>query len=130
MWSAPIVFGQRSLHSFTLVHPAMPRAFCSYNYNGGRPFVKAPESAGHLSGGIGYPHQIEVPFSCLWVASRKTLLRTNGSHDRCTIDFARSILRPFAYRLGRQATEAKGFYRKQSFVEALRGMKVGRPTTT
>ncbi|KAI0502272.1 hypothetical protein KFK09_017219 [Dendrobium nobile] len=32
------------------------------------------------------------------VASRKTLLRTNGSHDRCTIDFARSILR------GRQAT--------------------------
>ncbi|KAH0445531.1 hypothetical protein IEQ34_023283 [Dendrobium chrysotoxum] len=33
-----------------------------------------------------------------WVASRKTLLRTNGSHDRCTIDFARSILR------GRQAT--------------------------
>lgn len=40
----------------------------------------------------------------LWVASRKTLLRTNGSHDRCTIDFARSILRPFAYRLGRQAT--------------------------
>ncbi|CAE5979584.1 unnamed protein product [Arabidopsis arenosa] len=50
-----------------------------------------------------------------WVASRKTLLRTNGSHDRCTIDFARSILRPqtpesfellrpFAYRLGRQVT--------------------------
>ncbi|PKU72980.1 hypothetical protein MA16_Dca007543 [Dendrobium catenatum] len=32
------------------------------------------------------------------VASRKTLLRTNGSHDRCTINFACSILR------GRQAT--------------------------
>ncbi|KAK8941879.1 hypothetical protein KSP40_PGU004039 [Platanthera guangdongensis] len=41
-----------------------------------------------------------------WVASRKTLLRTNGSHDRCTIYFARSILRPFAYiyMLSRQAT--------------------------
>lgn len=66
-----------------------------------------------------------------WVASRKTLLRTNGSHDRCTIDFVRSILRPFAYRrLGGQATEATSFYRKQSFVEASRGMKVGRPTTT
>ncbi|KAK8916018.1 hypothetical protein KSP39_PZI023380 [Platanthera zijinensis] len=81
----------------------MPPAFCSSNNNGGRPFVKAPESAGHLSGGIGYPHQIEVS---RWVASRKTLLRTNGSHDRCTIYFARSILRPFAYiyMLGRQAT--------------------------
>ncbi|CAK7328645.1 unnamed protein product [Dovyalis caffra] len=62
VWSAPIVFGQRSLHSFTLVHPAMPRAFCSSNVKGGRPFVKAQESAGHLSGGIEYPHPIEVPF--------------------------------------------------------------------
>ncbi|KAM7249553.1 hypothetical protein ACFE04_019407 [Oxalis oulophora] len=62
VWSAPIVFGQRSLHSFTLVHPALPRAFCSSNVKGGRPFVKAQESAGHLSGGIGYPHPIEVPF--------------------------------------------------------------------
>lgn len=43
----------------------MPRAFCSSNNNGERPFVKAPESAGHPSGGIGYPHQIEVPFFCL-----------------------------------------------------------------
>ena len=25
VWSAPIVFGQRSLHSFTLVHPATTR---------------------------------------------------------------------------------------------------------
>jgi hypothetical protein len=41
----------------------MPRAFCSSNVKGGRPFVKAPESAGHLSGGIEYPHPIEVPFS-------------------------------------------------------------------
>lgn len=94
----------------------MPRAFCSSNVKkGGRPFVKAQESAGHLSGGIGYPHPIEVQW---WVASRKTLLRTNGSHDRYTIDFARSILRPFAYRFGRQATEVTSFYRKQSFVEA------------
>ncbi|BAT16908.1 Os12g0423826 [Oryza sativa Japonica Group] len=33
--------------------------FCSSNNNGERPFVKAPESAGHPSGGIRYPHQIE-----------------------------------------------------------------------
>ncbi|KAK6923546.1 hypothetical protein RJ641_011850 [Dillenia turbinata] len=64
VWSAPIVFWQRSLHSFTFVHPVMPRAFCSSNVKvkGGRPFVKAQESAGHLSGGIEYPHPIEVPF--------------------------------------------------------------------
>lgn len=42
----------------------MPWAFCSSNVKGGRPFVKAQESAGHLSGGIGYPHLIEVPFEC------------------------------------------------------------------
>lgn len=29
---------------------------------GGRPFIKAQESAGHLSGGIWYPHLIEVSF--------------------------------------------------------------------
>ncbi|PKU72978.1 hypothetical protein MA16_Dca007541 [Dendrobium catenatum] len=29
----------------------------------------------------------------MWVASRKTLLRTNGSHDRCIINFVCSILR-------------------------------------
>ncbi|KAF3792568.1 hypothetical protein EJ110_NYTH08484 [Nymphaea thermarum] len=43
----------------------MPQTFCSSNVTkGGRPFVKAQESAGHLSSGIGYPHPIEVPFSC------------------------------------------------------------------
>uniref|UniRef100_K4DEP6 Uncharacterized protein n=1 Tax=Solanum lycopersicum TaxID=4081 RepID=K4DEP6_SOLLC len=64
VWSSTIVFEQRSLHSFTLVHPAMPWDFCSSNVKGGCPFVKAQESAGHLSGGIRYPHPIKVAFYC------------------------------------------------------------------
>ncbi|KAL3528072.1 hypothetical protein ACH5RR_012728 [Cinchona calisaya] len=62
VWSAPIVFGQRSLHLFTLVHPVMPWAFCSSNIKGGRPFVKAQESAGHLSSGISYPIGLRQAF--------------------------------------------------------------------
>ncbi|KAI5665078.1 hypothetical protein M9H77_24401 [Catharanthus roseus] len=39
-----------SYYASQLRRPAMPWAFCSSNIKGGRPFVKAQESAGHLSG--------------------------------------------------------------------------------
>lgn len=39
--------------------------------------------------------KFSLPMRATWVASRKTLLKTNGSHGRCTIYFARLIYRPF-----------------------------------
>lgn len=39
--------------------------------------------------------KLSLPVRATWVALRKTLLRTNGSHGRCTIYFARLISRPF-----------------------------------
>ncbi|KAK4837564.1 hypothetical protein QYF36_006527 [Acer negundo] len=79
------MFGQRSLHSFTLVYHALPRAFCSSNVKG--------KVAGD-------PSRPRNPLDIL-AARLDTRIR---SKFMCTIDFARSILRPFAYRLGRQAT--------------------------
>ena len=42
--------------------------------------------------------KLSLPVRATWVALRKTLLRTNGSHGRCTIYFARLISRPFICR--------------------------------
>ena len=39
--------------------------------------------------------KFSLPVRATWVALRKTLFRTNGSHGRCTIYFARLISRPF-----------------------------------
>lgn len=91
------MFGPRSLHSFTLVHPATARAFRFCNFEGGHSFIKAVVRASQPLAGLGTRiwSKFSLPVGATWVALRKTLLRTNGSHGRCTIYFARLIFRPF-----------------------------------
>lgn len=92
MWSAPTVFGPRSLHSFTCFHPAATAwAFCSCNVERWPFFHQGPGvswTSQLLAGSPRLRSKFSLPMGATWVASQKTLLETNGSHERCTICFA------------------------------------------
>ena len=61
------------------------------------PFLYRGSHASQPLAGLGTRiwSKFSLPVGATWVALRKTLLGTNGSHGRCTIYFARPIFRPF-----------------------------------
>jgi len=96
VWSAPIV---RSGHeAYTHLPWFIPLRSGPSASATSKVAIPSSRPRGQLdisAGGIGYPHLIEVLVAyAMWVASQNTLLKTNGSHERCTIYFAHFIQRP------------------------------------